>query len=120
MPEKCEIEVLDGIDRASVSGAFILGNANTFFVEILRRAQEEKLGRILIDTRGITTEIPTIARFEFGIHMAEQRPREFKIAFVGSEQNVWPDRFLENVSRNRGVNVKIVTDIEKALNWLAE
>ena len=120
MPEKLEIEVVDRIVRASVSGAFSLDNAKTFFLEILRRAREEGLDRILIDARGITTEIPTMARFKFASHMAEQHPHAIKIAFVGREDAVWPDRFLEIVSVNRGVNAKVVTEIEEALNWLAE
>ena len=74
MPEKLEIEVLDGVVRASTSGAFSLGNAKKFFQEILHRAHEEGVDKILIDVRGITTEISTMARFEFGSHMAEQRP----------------------------------------------
>ena len=120
MPEKLEIEVLDGVVRASVSGAFSLDNAKTFFQEILRRAREEGVNKILIDARGITTEIPTMARFQFGSHLAEQRPHQIKIAFVGHKDAVWPDRFLENVSVNRAVNAKVVTEIKEALNWLAE
>ncbi len=120
MPEKLEIEVLDDIVRVSVSGMFSLANAKAFFQEILCRAREEEIDKILIDARGITTEISTLARFEFGSHMAEQHPNAIKIAFVGSKRAVWPDRFMENVSRNRGVNAKVVTEVEEALEWLAE
>ncbi len=120
MPERLKIEVLDGIVRASVSGAFSLDNAKEFFQQILRRARQEKVDRILIDARGITTEIPTMPRFEFGNYMAEQRPQAIKIAIVGHKDVVWPDRFLETVSVNRGVNAKVVITIEEALNWLAE
>ena len=120
MPEILEIEVKNGIVRTSVSGAFSIDNAKTFFQQILRRARQEEADRILIDARGITTEIPAMGRFEFGSHMAEQRPRLFKIAFVGREDVVWPDRFLGTVSINRGMNAKVVTEIEEALNWLAE
>ena len=79
----------------------------------------EKLDRVLIDTRGITTEIPTMGRYDFGNYMAEQRPGIIKIAFVGREDAVWRDRFLETVSVNRGVVAKVVTKIEEALDWLA-
>jgi hypothetical protein len=120
MPEKLEIEVLDGVVRASASGAFSLDNAKTFFQEILLRAREEGVDKILIDARGITIEISAMARFEFGSHMAEQHPYQIKIAFVGHKDAVWPDRFLENVSANRVVNAKVVTEIKEALNWLTE
>ncbi len=120
MPQEMAIEVLDGMVRASASGAFDLANAKTFFEEILRRARQEKVDRILIDARGITTDIPTMARFEFGEYMAAQQPQSIKIAFVGSAEAVWPNRFLETVSRNRYVNVKVVTETEEALLWLAD
>ena len=120
MPEKLEIEVVGGVVRASVSGTFNLDNAKTFFQEILRRSHEEEVDRILIDARGITTNVSTTARYEFGKHMAEQHPYAIKIALVGSTDAVLPERFLEMVSVNRGVNAKVVTEIEEALNWLTE
>lgn len=120
MPEKLEIKVLDGIVWASVSGKFILENAKTFFLEILRSAYTEGINKILIDARGITTEISATARFEFGSHLAEQNPYQIMIAIVGNEDAVWPDRFLENVLVNRAVNAKVVTEIKEALKWLAE
>jgi hypothetical protein len=120
MPEKLEIKVLEGIVWASVSGRFSLENAKTFFLEILQRARAEGINKILIDARGITTEISTIARFEFGSHLVAQNPYQTSIAIVGNEDAVWPDRFLENVLVNRGVDVKVVTEIKEALKWLAE
>jgi len=120
MPEHLEIDIVEDVVRASVSGAFNLNNAKRFFQEILGRARKEKVEAILIDVRGITTEIPTMARLEFGSYMAEKRPHTIKIAFVGSKDAVWPDRFLENVAVNRGVKAKVVTEIEEALNRLAQ
>ena len=70
MPEKREIKVLDGIVRAMVSEAFSLENAKEFIKEILYRASKEGVKKILIDARGITSEIPTIARFALGSCMA--------------------------------------------------
>ena len=120
MPEQLKIEIVDGILRASVSGPFSLVNAKTFFQEILRVAREENLDKILIDARKITTKIPTTGRFEFGTHMSEQQPFRIKIALVGSTDAVWPDRFLETVAHNRGVNARVTTEIKEALDWLVE
>jgi anti-anti-sigma regulatory factor len=69
MPEKLEIKVLDGIVRAMVSEVFSLENAKEFINEILYRASKEGVKKILIDARGITSEIPTIARFALGGYM---------------------------------------------------
>ena len=47
MPEKLEIQVLGGVVRASVSGVFNLDKTKTFFLDILRRAREEKIDKVL-------------------------------------------------------------------------
>lgn len=31
---------------------------------------------------------------------------------------MFPDNFVENVAVNRGINLKIFTDLEKAIDWL--
>ena len=120
MPEKLEIKVLDGIVWASVSGRFSLENAKTFLLEILQRGRVEGINKILIDARSITTEISTIARFEFGNYLVSLNPYQTSIAIVGNEDAVWPNRFLENVLVNRAVDVKVVTEIKEALKWLTK
>ena len=120
MPEKLVINVFDETVQATVSGTFNLNNAKLFFQEILRRANDEKLNRILIDTRDISNNVPTIDRFEIAVHMAEQQAFSMKIAFVATEKMVTPERFMETASVNRGVNTKVHTDIQEALNWLVD
>ena len=61
-----------------------------------------------------------MGRFEFGTYMAEQHPIGIKIAFVGTVDQVWPDRFMETIAVTRGVITKVVTETEEALNWLAD
>jgi hypothetical protein len=113
MPETLEIEVLDGIVRASVSGKFILENAKSFLQQIVWRAKEELAKKVLIDARDITTDISAMARYDIGTFIAKQDVHTLKIAFVGHEDAVWPDRFLETVSVNRGANAKVVTETRK-------
>ena len=120
MPEKLEIKVLEGIVWASVSGRFSLENAKEFLLEILRRARAEGINKILIDARGITAEISTIARLEFGNYLVAENPYHTLIAIVGNQNAVWPDRFLENVLVNRDIDAKVVTEIKEALEWLTE
>ena len=118
MPQKLAIEVIDQILRVSASGIFNLNNAKLFFQEILKRAHEEELNRILIDTRGITSDVTTVERFEIAVHMAEQQAFPMKIAFVATEKMVGLEPFMETAAVNRGVNTKVHTDIQEALDWL--
>ena len=43
-----------------------------------------------------------------------------KFALVGRKDQMFPDSFVENVTVNRGVNLKLFSDLEKAVNWLNE
>jgi len=112
------MEVVDGIVRAEVSGAFNLENAKLFFLRILEHARDHGVDRVLIDTRSIEGDISASARFDFGTFMAEARPAPIRIALVGSADAVWPDRILESVAVNRGVLAKVATDVGEATEWL--
>ncbi len=120
MPEELKIEAIDGIVQALLSGAFNLDNTKMFFLQTLQKAREEKANKILLDVRNITTDISVLARFELGNFMAKQDTTGIRIAILASEKTAWPDRFLETVSRNRGVNAKVTTEYKEALKWLSE
>jgi hypothetical protein len=77
---------------------------------------------ILVDARAITGRIPTILdRFEMGVrfarHYLETDPR-IRLAVVGHEPMIHPERFGELVARNRGADARVFTDGTQALDWL--
>jgi len=37
---------------------------------------------------------------------------------LGSKDQISPDNFFQTVARNRGVNLKVFSEIENALEWL--
>ena len=43
-----------------------------------------------------------------------------KKALVVREDQMFPDNFVENVAVNRGVNLKLFTNVEEAIDWLKE
>ncbi len=79
--------------------------------------------RVLVDVRGINGRVPTILdRFEFGVGIArnylEFDPR-IRLAVLGHEPMIHPDRFGELVARNRGADARVFTDEAQARDWLA-
>lgn len=77
---------------------------------------------ILVDVRAITGRIPSILdRFEMGVriarHYLESDPR-IRLAVVGHEPMIHPERFGELVARNRGADARVFTDEAQALDWL--
>ncbi len=120
MPEELKVEVIDGVVHVLLSGTFNLSNAMRSFNQVLRRARKENVNKIIADTREMSTDVSTLARFEIGNYIAEQDTSGIKIVIIANDDIIWSERFLETVLLNRGVNVKVVTDIKEALTWLSE
>ena len=77
---------------------------------------------VLVDVRRITGRIPSILeRFDIGVriakHYRESDPR-IRLAVLGDEPMIHPERFGELVARNRGGDARVFTDEAMALDWL--
>ena len=87
-----------------------------------RQAALADRNALLIDVRKITGRMPTmLERYDFGVHIAEQyltsEPR-VRLALLGQEPMIHPERFGELVARNRGADARVFTDESLAVDWL--
>ena len=85
-------------------------------------AAKKNRRNILIDARKVHGRVPTILdRYDIGVNLArawlEQLPR-VRIALLGHEPLIHPDRFGEIVARNRGADTRVFTDEAEAMRWL--
>ncbi|MHC4624374.1 MAG: hypothetical protein ACYS4W_10795 [Planctomycetota bacterium] len=86
--------------------------------EIIGTASKHNCKRFLNDMREAQLDLSTIEIYEIpGFLDAAGLDRTSKRALVVSRQ---PEdyRFFENVSINRGYNVKVFEDMDEAMNWL--
>jgi hypothetical protein len=112
--------------RATVRGAFTLRAAQDTYDEAIKAAVASGHTRILIDANGVTGMPTQDERYMLGLFVAaEQRilsaktpPVDVKVAFLGRQPLVDPNRFGETVAVNRGANVKVSEQLEEALAWL--
>ena len=83
-----------------------------------------KATKILVDLRKVTGDRTTMQRFELGVLAADKYheiqsklnlPNCF-FAAVGNEPIVDPNRFAETVAVNRGLNIKVFTEMDKAIS----
>jgi len=77
---------------------------------------------VLIDVRDVNGRIPTILdRFDLGVHVAslhlDHKPR-VRLALLGHEPMIHPERFGEIVARNRGADARVFTIGAEAIDWL--
>jgi len=60
-------------------------------------------------------------RYDWAVRIAELQARflpRIRVALVGNEPLIHPERFGEIVARNRGADARAFTDEAEALRWL--
>jgi len=101
-------------------GAFDLRWLQGFIVDIAAAAKATTPAprAILIDVRELTGARPDgMELYDLGV-LASRDIIGVPVAFVGSESFIDPRRFGESVARNRGLNLRVFTDMDEALKWL--
>lgn len=91
--------------------------ARDFLSRIASEAGKAGLGKVLVDARGVTGDLSTIERFEYGELIAELLS-SFKVAFVLHRSLRDPSSFGEIVAVNRGADFKTFTEMNEACDWL--
>ena len=76
--------------------------------------------KALLDCRKMTGEIKILESFNVVTYGGKMRGLLSKLALVGREDQMFPDNFVENVAVNRGINLKLFTDLEGAKDWLKD
>jgi hypothetical protein len=90
--------------------------------EAYREAALAKRDTVLLDVRQVRGRIPTLFdRFDFGARIAQhyrQSDPRVRLALLGHEPMIHPERFGELVARNRGGDARVFTDETEALGWV--
>jgi hypothetical protein len=119
-----EFETKVFVDYASLvcTGQFSIEAMLRIYEEAFEFARKSGRGAVLIDARNISGREPTLAeRYEQAVRVADmqtlQRPR-IRLALLGHEPMIHPERFGEIVATNRGALARVFTDETVALAWL--
>lgn len=108
--------------RIEVSGDFfleaILPLCDRFF-EVTASAGQDAM---LVDARSVTGREPTMAeRYQWAVRVADAQARHqprIRVALLGHEPLIHPERFGEIVVTNRGGLIRTFTEEVAALEWL--
>jgi hypothetical protein len=119
---RVEVNVHPEYVELACAGLFSRSEAFRVNDEAFRRAATESRRNILIDARRVVGRVPTILdRYEIGVNIArsylDQLPR-IRLALLGHEPMIHPERFGEIVARNRGADTRVFTDEAEAIRWL--
>jgi hypothetical protein len=104
------------------AGLFSRAESQRVGEEGYKQAALANRAALLIDVREVTGRVPSIFdRFEIGVRIAKHY-REYdariRLALLGHEPMIHPERFGELVARNRGADARVFTDEAQALDWL--
>lgn len=81
---------------------------------------EHKARRLLIDCRATKRLIPVLDLYDLCLSMVSTfGPMDIRIAVLASPEAAYPDRFGENVLRNRGLDlIRFLEDEHDTVKWL--
>ena len=96
----------------TAEGEFDLNNARTGLGEALREAQSRGMTRMLVDGRGISSNVSVADRYDLATQLANAMPTGLRVAIVVAPENMFT-KTLEDTARNRGVAL-ITTDSMQA------
>ena len=87
---------------------------------MIEKCRQVQIPRALLDCRKMTGDIPLFKSFMVVLYGRNMSGVISQTALVVREDQIFADNFVENVAVNRGINLKIYTDIEEAIDWLQE
>lgn len=87
---------------------------------VIQLVIESGVRRVLCDERNIEYNLGIIDTFEAARQVAEHAPKVGRIAIVCRPEFMKTGKFWETVAVNRGLHVRMYTDIELARAWLDE
>ena len=78
--------------------------------------QAKNYRKVLVNITNMPGKVRTIQRFEIGVQGSLIFRNLIKVAVLYRKEEI--DWFAETVSKNRGLNAKIFSDLDKAMEWL--
>ncbi len=117
-----DLEILKADDhlRITFSGHFSPTAVRDSVDAMVAACAKENCTKVLFDCRPMTGRMTVLDRFEAGEYGASTIPGAVKIAMLGREDQILPDKFLENVARNRHLNFALFHGVDEAMAWLRE
>ena len=118
MAQTIEIHDKDDFILAVYSGEFDSQSAKETIDRILQACSEKHCSAALLDCRNMTGQITTFDRYDAATYGQVIKGIVTRMAVVGPPAFVLPDSFFENVARNRGLNLRVFIEMDKAVGWL--
>lgn len=122
-----EVETIEHDDHMSLiaTGDYSLVRAINLCKMSIDVCLQYNKKKVLVDITHVIGNVPFFDRFQYAEALAQYKAKHAlsevsKIALVGLEPVIDKNRFGETVAVNRGVNIKVFTELGEALAWINE
>ncbi len=120
------IELQPGYLLMTYEGNYEPSLADGFTSEVVGACEKHQPSQLLVDYRKVEGLMATMDRYNLASVFAKKylegklsgKIQNCRFALVGNLPLVDPKRFGETVANNRGINLKVFTDMAEALEWL--
>lgn len=105
--------------RVTAKGrGFSLREVKRYARTIITTAVRKKAESLLVDERELNHDLSVVDTYKLGESVSRFAPRIGKAALVISPEDMETEAFYETVLLNRGLSIKVTTDIAEAEEWL--
>ena len=115
----------DGFLYCQASGEYSFEDACLLLRDVLAKSAQHSATTVLVDCQQMGGRPTAVERYALSEFLAREMvdhilelKRFPRLALLGKQPLVDPNRFEELVATNRGVQMKTVEQMEDALNWL--
>jgi hypothetical protein len=117
MKSQYEFEIKEGYLQFNLTGRYDKGEFLSFPEMLKARCEKEGIFKILINGLEVKgSNLSTTDRYFIGERIGLIMQNRIKVAVVWPEKSI--DKFAETVALNRGGDMLVVGDYEKAVSWL--
>lgn len=95
-----------------------INEAVSYGEAIIGSCLENKCSSVLIDESEMTAVLDHVSQYQMVQRLKSLIPYELSIALVANMEHYEDTSFGGMVAENRGVNIRIFTSVEAALEWL--
>jgi hypothetical protein len=94
--------------------------------QVIEACVKNQLPKVLVDIRKVEGQMSTMDRYNLATLAAKKyldeklagKIQSTRFAWVENHPMVDPKKFGETVATNRGLNIKVFTEVKEALAWL--
>jgi len=110
----------DGYVVFEILAKLVLEDLEAARAEIVSVLKETGCDRLLADASNVESKRSVLDDYQLTSAHAQYFPPETRHAVLVSASEEEYMQFVENVARNRGIEMSVFIDREKALDWLLE